>query len=51
MLYWSGDEAMAIAHKEKVVLVTGYGADIGCWGGGRLVLFGWLLRWGPLEQW
>ena len=42
---------MAIAHKEKVVLVTGYGAGIGCWGGGRLVLFGWLLRWGPLEQW
>ena len=31
---------MVIADRKKVVLVIGYSAGIGCWGGGTLVLFG-----------
>lgn len=42
---------MVIADRKKVVLVIGYSAGIGCWGGGTLILFGGQRGWGPLRQW
>lgn len=42
---------MVIADRKKVVLVIGYSAGIGCWGGGALILFGGQRGWGPLRQW
>lgn len=37
---------MVIADRKKVVLVIGYSAGIGCWGGGTLILFGGQRGWG-----
>jgi hypothetical protein len=42
---------MVIADRKKVVLVIGYSAGIGCWGGGTLALLGRQLGRGPLRPW